>query len=49
MRLIDIIILVPGSKDSDVIHIDKPGIYKAVCALPGHKESGMVITLTVTP
>ncbi|MBD0383153.1 cupredoxin domain-containing protein [Paenibacillus sedimenti] len=39
----------PGSKDSDVIRIDKPGIYKAVCTLPGHKESGMVITLTVTP
>jgi uncharacterized cupredoxin-like copper-binding protein len=38
----------PGSKDSDVIRIDKPGIYKAVCTLPGHKESGMVITLTVT-
>ncbi|MDQ0876558.1 plastocyanin [Paenibacillus sp. V4I3] len=39
----------PGSEDSDVIRIDKPGIYKAVCTLPGHKESGMVITLTVTP
>jgi uncharacterized cupredoxin-like copper-binding protein len=39
----------PGSKDSDVIRIDKPGIYKAVCTLPGHKESGMVTTLTVAP
>lgn len=39
----------PGSSDSDIIRVDKPGIYKAVCTLPGHKEAGMVLTVTVTP
>jgi uncharacterized cupredoxin-like copper-binding protein len=28
---------------------EKPGAYEYVCTVPGHKEGGMVGTLTVQP
>lgn len=36
----------PGQ--SKTIEVDlKPGVYEAVCTVPGHKEAGMVLTIEV--
>ncbi len=43
-------IIPPGRKVSVSFKVpEKPGAYQYVCTVPGHKEAGMVGTLTVQP
>ncbi len=43
-------IIPPGRKVSVSFKVpEKPGAYQYVCTVPGHKEGGMVGTLTVQP
>lgn len=37
----------PGEKATSVINATRKGTYKFVCTIPGHKESGMIGTITV--
>lgn len=37
----------PGTQNQITFSIDKPGIYKAICTLPGHQEAGMITFLEV--
>ncbi|MCM3715443.1 cupredoxin domain-containing protein [Alkalihalobacillus oceani] len=37
----------PGTSNSQRVVFEKPGIYEAICTLPGHKEAGMVATILV--
>ena len=40
-------LLKPG--ETRVIELElKPGIYEAICTIPGHKEAGMVVTIEVS-
>ncbi len=40
----------PGQKANISLKVpNKPGTYQYVCTVPGHKEAGMVGTLTVQP
>lgn len=38
----------PGETEIVEMAIDKPGVYKAVCTLPGHQEAGMITPVRVT-
>lgn len=37
----------PGKDETIIFSLDKPGIYEAICTIPGHKESGMVTSVIV--
>lgn len=47
-RVIQIAIIEPGETKSVVASLP-PGTYVLYCALPGHREAGMVATLRVKP
>ncbi|MDC3417586.1 plastocyanin/azurin family copper-binding protein [Aquibacillus salsiterrae] len=38
----------PGKQQSVTLTATEPGIYRFICTIPGHKESGMVGTIEVT-
>jgi uncharacterized cupredoxin-like copper-binding protein len=41
-------LLQPGNDETFIVTIDTPGTYPFWCTQPGHKDSGMTGTLTVT-
>jgi plastocyanin len=40
---------VPALGKAQLTFTAEPGVYSIYCAIPGHREAGMVGTLTVTP
>ena len=39
--------IAPGSSATLTVHLSKPGKYTYFCTIPGHRQAGMVGTLTV--
>ncbi|MGH9189135.1 MAG: plastocyanin/azurin family copper-binding protein [Acidimicrobiales bacterium] len=37
-----------GKSGSGALRVDAPGTYRAYCSVPGHREAGMEMVLTVT-
>lgn len=37
----------PGEQDTQAVVVDTPGVYQAICTLPGHAEAGMTMTVEV--
>lgn len=37
----------PGQTTTATIQFNEPGIYAVYCSIPGHREAGMIATLTV--
>ena len=37
----------PGTSETTAVTVDEPGVYKAICSVPGHTDAGMVIEVTV--
>jgi uncharacterized cupredoxin-like copper-binding protein len=38
----------PGEQATAAVTIDQPGVYEAICTVPGHAAAGMVLTVEVT-
>ncbi len=38
----------PGHSDSRTFVFNEPGLFEAVCTLPGHQAAGMITTILVT-
>ena len=36
-----------GTSETTSVVVDEPGVYKAICSVPGHADAGMVVEVTV--
>ncbi len=43
------LVALPGQTVAGAIRADRPGTYEFFCSIPGHRESGMVGRIVVTP
>ena len=37
----------PGAEVATAVTVAEPGVYKAICTVPGHADAGMVVDVTV--